>query len=219
MKRVYFFLFFVLLFARISHAENIYISQSGTGAGASCSNPRSASWFNTSGNWGSGAGQINGGDTVYLCGTITSDLTMQGSGSSGNVITIDGTSATLGTSSNINADGLGYITLKNITAPNSIASPIIHAYGAVDFGGMAHVSITDTQDVRMPVVQMTLPDGRVANTSPKFDIGRNFCNKLWNASRFAMMNLEGLDPRRFDAEKMTIEDKWILSASPGLSLK
>jgi len=70
---------------------------------------------------------------------------------------------------------------------------------------------TDTQDIRMPVVQMTLPDGRVANTSPKFDIGRNFCNKLWNASRFAMMNLEGLDPSRFDAEKMTIEDKWILS--------
>ena len=40
---------------------------------------------------------------------------------------------------------------------------------------------------------MTLPDGRTANTSPKFDVGRNFCNKLWNASRFAMMNLEGID--------------------------
>jgi len=70
---------------------------------------------------------------------------------------------------------------------------------------------TDTQDIRMPVEEMTLPDGRRVNTSPKFDIGRNFCNKLWNASRFAMMNLEGLDPADFDAEKMTIEDKWILS--------
>jgi valyl-tRNA synthetase len=70
---------------------------------------------------------------------------------------------------------------------------------------------TDTQDIRMPVAQMTLPDGRVANTSPKFDTGRNFCNKLWNASRFAMMNLEGTNPAQFDAGKMDITDKWILS--------
>ncbi|HUU17581.1 MAG TPA: valine--tRNA ligase [Sedimentisphaerales bacterium] len=70
---------------------------------------------------------------------------------------------------------------------------------------------TDTQDIRMPVVSMTLPDGRQANTSPKFDIGRNFCNKLWNASRFALMNLEGLDPAEFDADKMDITDRWILS--------
>jgi valyl-tRNA synthetase len=70
---------------------------------------------------------------------------------------------------------------------------------------------TDTQDIRMPVASMTLPDGRQANTSPKFDIGRNFCNKLWNASRFAMMNLEGTDPARFDPDGMDITDKWILS--------
>jgi valyl-tRNA synthetase len=70
---------------------------------------------------------------------------------------------------------------------------------------------TDTQDIRMPVVSMTLPDGRQANTSPKFDNGRNFCNKLWNASRFALMNLEGLDPAKFDPEKIDITDRWILS--------
>ncbi|MHC4394882.1 MAG: valine--tRNA ligase [Planctomycetota bacterium] len=70
---------------------------------------------------------------------------------------------------------------------------------------------TDTQDIRMPVETMTLPDGRKANTSPKFDIGRNFCNKLWNASRFAMMNLEGFNPEEFDKTKMAITDKWILS--------
>jgi len=70
---------------------------------------------------------------------------------------------------------------------------------------------TQTQDVRMPVEQMKLPDGRVANTSPKFDVGRNFCNKLWNASRFAMMNLEGLEAGGFDKDKMTAVDKWILS--------
>jgi valyl-tRNA synthetase len=70
---------------------------------------------------------------------------------------------------------------------------------------------TNTQDVRMPVTAMELPDGRTANTSPKFDIGRNFCNKLWNASRFAMMNLEGTDSGAFDKDKMDITDRWILS--------
>ena len=70
---------------------------------------------------------------------------------------------------------------------------------------------TDTQDIRMPVAAMTLPDGRQVNTSPKFDIGRNFCNKLWNASRFALMNLDGIDPAGFDPGKMDITDKWILS--------
>jgi len=70
---------------------------------------------------------------------------------------------------------------------------------------------TQTQDVRMPVEKMKLPDGRTENTSPKFDIGRNFCNKLWNASRFALMNLDGIEPDKFDKDKMTITDKWILS--------
>ncbi len=70
---------------------------------------------------------------------------------------------------------------------------------------------TETQDIRMPVTLMKLPDGRVENTSPKFDIGRNFCNKLWNASRFTLMNLEGVDPAEFDPEKIDITDKWILS--------
>lgn len=70
---------------------------------------------------------------------------------------------------------------------------------------------TDTQDVRMPVELMTLPDGRKVNTSPKFDLGRSFCNKLWNACRFAMMNLESTDPTKFDPKKLTLSDRWILS--------
>jgi valyl-tRNA synthetase len=69
---------------------------------------------------------------------------------------------------------------------------------------------TETQDVRMPV-QTDAATGR--NTSPKFDMGRNFCNKLWNAVRFVLMNLEGADRATFDKKKLRLEDRWILSRS------
>ena len=41
---------------------------------------------------------------------------------------------------------------------------------------------------------------------------RNFANKVWNASRFAMMNLEGFDPEKVDAAslKLSNADRWIL---------
>jgi valyl-tRNA synthetase len=70
---------------------------------------------------------------------------------------------------------------------------------------------TQTQDVRMPVRQMTLPDGREVNTSDKFDIGRNFCNKLWNAARFALMNLGGCPAWSDIRPGERLEDRWILS--------
>ena len=43
----------------------------------------------------------------------------------------------------------------------------------------------------------------------KCEAMRNFCNKLWNASRFVMMNLT-IDKNELP-EKLETEDKWILS--------
>ena len=86
---------------------------------------------------------------------------------------------------------------------------IIDSHGADAMRFALAQMTTLTQDVRMPIEKMTLPDGRTANSSPKFDIGRNFCNKLWNASRFAMGNLE--DIAVVDKLKLELEDRWILS--------
>lgn len=88
--------FLVVLFCGIfglmedSHAEELYIAQnvSGSDTGADCVNAHSVSWLNTSGNWGSGTNKISAGDTAHLCGTFSSPITIQGSGTSESPITI-----------------------------------------------------------------------------------------------------------------------------------
>lgn len=44
----------------------------------------------------------------------------------------------------------------------------------------------------------------------RFEYGRNFANKIWNASRFVLMNLEGVDDKEIDLSSLTVADKWIL---------
>ncbi|GAV21660.1 valine--tRNA ligase [Carboxydothermus pertinax] len=45
----------------------------------------------------------------------------------------------------------------------------------------------------------------------RLDGARNFANKLWNASRFVLMNLEGFNPQGIKKEDLTLADRWILS--------
>ncbi len=52
---------------------------------------------------------------------------------------------------------------------------------------------------------------RGAVVSERFELARNFCNKLWNASRFALMNLEGYTAGPVPRDKLSVEDQWILS--------
>ena len=42
-------------------------------------------------------------------------------------------------------------------------------------------------------------------------MGRNFANKLWNAARFLLLNLEGYTPGAVRLEELPLEDRWILS--------
>jgi valyl-tRNA synthetase len=88
---------------------------------------------------------------------------------------------------------------------------IIELYGADALRYTMAALATETQDIRIPVEKTKLPDGREVNTSERFEQGRNFANKFWNAARFALMNLEGYDPAPVDFAKLPIEDRWILS--------
>jgi len=61
---------------------------------------------------------------------------------------------------------------------------------------------------------LATPDGQdpwIGHNS--FEQGRNFNNKLWNASRFVMMNLEdaNLDLDKLPQDNLILIDKWILS--------
>ena len=55
---------------------------------------------------------------------------------------------------------------------------------------------------------------RKNQTSATVEASRNFANKLWNATRFALINLEDQDYEnleRYDSSKLQLSDKWILS--------
>jgi valyl-tRNA synthetase len=47
--------------------------------------------------------------------------------------------------------------------------------------------------------------------SDKFEQGRNFANKLWNAGRFLLGNLDGYTPAAVRVAELPLEDRWILS--------
>ncbi len=54
-----------------------------------------------------------------------------------------------------------------------------------------------------------LPRGPVL--SERFEVARNFMNKLWNAARFALLRMEDFAPHSIDPRELAVEDRWILS--------
>jgi valyl-tRNA synthetase len=66
-------------------------------------------------------------------------------------------------------------------------------------------------------LRFTLITGNAPGNDMRFywervEASRNFANKVWNASRFIMMNLEKAEiPETIDEKLLTVADKWILS--------
>ena len=73
------------------------------------------------------------------------------------------------------------------------------------------IEIYGADAVRFSLIMLTV-EGQDLKLSPtKFEMGRNFCNKLWNATRFCITNLTPLVHLDVDPEELRLEDRWILS--------
>ncbi|HEX3029062.1 MAG TPA: valine--tRNA ligase, partial [Clostridia bacterium] len=69
-----------------------------------------------------------------------------------------------------------------------------------------------TDALRFALSVGNTPGNDIRFSTEKVEASRNFTNKIWNASRFVLMNFdENLDFAGVDTAKFTIADKWILS--------
>ena len=70
-----------------------------------------------------------------------------------------------------------------------------------------------TDALRFSLISITASGQDVFLSKDKFELGRNFANKIWNASRFVLMNLEENLNFDFNFKKteLTLADRWILS--------
>ena len=64
--------------------------------------------------------------------------------------------------------------------------------------------------LRFSLIQGTTPGNDIRYMPEKLDQASNFANKLWNASKFVLMNLEDYDGNVYE-DNLCYEDKWILS--------
>ena len=65
-------------------------------------------------------------------------------------------------------------------------------------------------------LRLTLVTGNAPGNDMRFywervEASRNFANKVWNASRFIMMNLDKAEAKAVSLDELTPADKWILS--------
>mgnify|MGYP002796510724 FL=1 len=65
--------------------------------------------------------------------------------------------------------------------------------------------------LRYALVTGNAPGNDMRFSDKKVEAARNFANKLWNASRFTLMNLTITECRLPKLDELRIEDRWILS--------
>ncbi len=67
--------------------------------------------------------------------------------------------------------------------------------------------------LRLTLVTGNAPGNDMRYYDERVEASRNFANKMWNASRFILMNLDGAELERPDDADLLPADKWIMSAA------
>ena len=96
---------------------------------------------------------------------------------------------------------------------------IIEMYGADALRFTLVTGVAPGNDMRFPVTyEPPVPNGQNPDPNvnkivgaPGVEASRNFANKIWNASRFALMNLDITENKLPELSELQLEDKWILS--------
>ena len=65
--------------------------------------------------------------------------------------------------------------------------------------------------LRMTLATGNSPGNDMRYSEKKVEASRNFANKIWNAARFILMNLDGSEKAPHVPENLALEDKWILA--------
>lgn len=65
--------------------------------------------------------------------------------------------------------------------------------------------------LRLTLATGNSPGNDMRYSEKKVEASRNFCNKIWNAARFILMNLPEDEAAPHIPENLALEDKWILS--------
>ena len=80
--------------------------------------------------------------------------------------------------------------------------------------GVAPLEVIDkygADALRFSLATGNSPGNDMRYIDERVESSRNFANKIWNAARFILMNLESDEVKAIDLEKISLEDKWILS--------
>ncbi|MGW8115048.1 valine--tRNA ligase [Caproicibacterium sp. NSD3] len=73
--------------------------------------------------------------------------------------------------------------------------------------------------LRFTLVTGISPGNDARFSAERVEASRNFANKIWNAARFTLMNIDGHEVSNCLPETLTIEDKWILNSFNQLCLE
>jgi valyl-tRNA synthetase len=72
-----------------------------------------------------------------------------------------------------------------------------------------------TDALRFALTTDISPGSDINLTASRLEAGRNFANKLWNATRFVVRSLEAGADIELERDGLTLEDRWILSRLSG----